>query len=492
MSRKNKLLPEWINTFNLLVFLLWQSISFTATQLIFAIFSNYTPKWRCNGMGGFNKNCTIYNSGCDLEFENNYFYSASRSLGWVCSDSKYLVAFSSQLQFFGVLLGTAAFGVLSDGIGRKTTTIINLGLGCSVLLISSFITNSKVFVASRFIIGLAVGGALNSGVTYCMEVLPSDKRIFIKCFFNWGLSRVILTTVSYFFNDFTSALFVCGLLVVPALLLLIFYFPESPTWYHYKNMPDKMIESEKLIAKYSNLEYVPIQHEPITKQESFLELLKQKIIFKKLAVLWVMWFVAASCGYGIDLYSNEISGNLYVNQFFFGFTIYFSKLIIPTIDSNCQWFTRRLFHQGSQAIVVLCFSILALLVAIQYNGIAILIFNVIGVVFIEYCWDACYLCAIESMPTNVRSSSLGSCSIMARVGSIIAPMLPYLNNIWPPMAYIAIAGTGIINFIISFLFLKETKNITLDKVHLTEESNDNTNPSTELLNKQIKSMDENV
>lgn len=364
---RKKWFPEWVNTFNLLVFFLWQSKSFMGTQMIFAIFSNYVSKWRCEGIGNYGKNCTIFNSGCKLEYENNYFYSAALKFGWVCSDDSYMVAFSSQLQFFGVLIGTFFFGILSDAIGRRKTSIINVGLGCSFILISSFIDNSKFFVFSRFVIGLANGGSLNSGVTYCMEVLPSDKRIFIKCLFNWGLSRVLLTAICYYFNNYASALLVSGLMVIPAILLLIFYFPESPTWYHYKNMEEKMIKSEKIIAKLSNIEYVKVQHEPITKKESFLELLKNKIILKKLSILWCMWFVASLCGYSMDLHSSEISGNLYINQFFFGFTIYFSKLMIPTIDSHYQWFTRRLFHQGAQAVVVICFGILALLVAIKYN-----------------------------------------------------------------------------------------------------------------------------
>uniref|UniRef100_A0A0K0F9L5 Solute carrier family 22 member 15 (inferred by orthology to a human protein) n=1 Tax=Strongyloides venezuelensis TaxID=75913 RepID=A0A0K0F9L5_STRVS len=481
---KQNWFPEWINTFNILIFLLWQSQSFMATQLIFPIFSNYVSKWRCNGVGNFDKNCTIYNSGCKIEYENNYFYSASVNFGWICSDNSYLITFSSQLQFFGVFLGTIIFGILSDAFGRRNITIINLGMGCFSILISSFIRNPNFFVSSRFLIGFAVGGALNSGVTYCLEVLPSDRRIFVKCFFNWGLSRFILTTICYFFNDYSSVLFICGLIIIPAIVLLIFYFPESPTWYHYKSMEEKMIESEKKIAKFSNLEYVPIQHELITKNESFFELLKKKEIFQRLSVLWCMWFVASLCGYGIDLYSSEISGNLYINQFFFSLTIYSSKLIIPTIDKNYQWFTRRVYHQGAQTVITMCFSILAFLVAIKYNGIVILILNVIGVVFIEFSWDACYLCAVESMPTNVRSSGLGSCSLMARIGSIISPILPLLNSIWSPMTYLIVAGLGSINLLISFLFLNETKNILLDKVHLTEENNIMITTSTEPLSKE--------
>uniref|UniRef100_A0A0N4Z1P9 MFS domain-containing protein n=1 Tax=Parastrongyloides trichosuri TaxID=131310 RepID=A0A0N4Z1P9_PARTI len=474
-------IPEWLNSFNILVFFLWQSTSFLATQNIFVIFSNYVPNWRCKDNGTFDNNCTIFNSGCELEYENNYFSSASIKFGWVCSENNYITSFQSQLQFFGVLVGTVIFGLTSDGFGRKITSIIDIGMGCFLIILSAFINDSKVFFVIRFLLGLSIGGALNSAITYSSEVLPPQQRLFVKCFFNWGLSRVIMTFICYFFNDYSSALFISGIILIPSVLLLIFYFPESPTWYHYKHKEELMIQSEKKIAQLSHLPYEGSQHEPITNKESFLSLLKDKNTFKRLSVLWCMWFVASLCGHAMDLHSNKISGNLYINQFFFGFTIYISKLLIPYIDKNYLWFTRRVFHQSAQTIVIVCFGILAFLVSIKYNGIGILILNIIGIVFIEFCWDACYLCALESMPTNVRSSSLGSCSLMARIGAILSPMLPLLNNFWPSTAYFVVAGLGIINLTISYFFLVETKNISLDKVHLNETSLPGRDSSVELV-----------
>ena len=57
------------------------------------------------------------------------------------------------------------------------------------------------------------------------------------------------------------------------------------------------------------------------------------------------------------------------------------------------------------------------------QGLAFLIVNLIGTVFIEYTWDACYLCAVESMETACRASATGTCSLVARIGAILAPMV---------------------------------------------------------------------
>jgi hypothetical protein len=92
------------------------------------------------------------------------------------------------------------------------------------------------------------------------------------------------------------------------------------------------------------------------------------------------------------------------------------------------------------------------------------VLNVIGITFIEYTWDANYLCAAESMPSNMRSTSVGSCSMMARLGAIFSPALAYLNTLWPASAYMTVALLGTFNLIVSCAWLVETKGINLDKV----------------------------
>ena len=41
----------------------------------------------------------------------------------------------------------------------------------------------------------------------------------------------------------------------------------------------------------------------------------------------------------------------------------------------------------------------------------------------EFTWDANVLSVVESMPTQMRASSLGSCSMVARVGGLFAPLV---------------------------------------------------------------------
>uniref|UniRef100_A0A915DY01 Major facilitator superfamily (MFS) profile domain-containing protein n=1 Tax=Ditylenchus dipsaci TaxID=166011 RepID=A0A915DY01_9BILA len=107
------------------------------------------------------------------------------------------------------------------------------------------------------------------------------------------------------------------------------------------------------------------------------------------------------------------------------------------------------------------------------TGAVILVTNLVGLVFIEYTWDACYLCANvcqpkltkelyfgnvkKSMPTEMRATAVGSCSLMARAGAIIAPILAYLNTIWTPSGYLVVTVFGSLNLFISYKWLIETR-----------------------------------
>ncbi|RCN52811.1 hypothetical protein ANCCAN_01188 [Ancylostoma caninum] len=107
------------------------------------------------------------------------------------------------------------------------------------------------------------------------------------------------------------------------------------------------------------------------------------------------------------------------------------------------------------------------------QGVGILVVNLVGSVFIEYTWDACFLCAVESLETSCRGSGTGSCSLMARFGAISAPFLTYMNNFWPPSVYFSVFVLGSINLIVSFNYLIETKGVNLDNVTVeTVECND--------------------
>ncbi|CAB3402410.1 unnamed protein product [Caenorhabditis bovis] len=454
-----------INRFHMLVLITWQFSIFFASQQIFPIFSNYLPQFQC-GDGEPTSDCDVYRScKSNITFVNVAFQSAAMEFNWICDDL-YYQTFFSQTQFAGVLCGTFSFGAVSDIVGRKPVAVFALGLGIFTNFVTGLAPNYHILYVIRFFVGLSVGGTLVVVCTFVMEMLLPKQRMALRAFFNWGVARLMMTLIAMALPEWRMSSIACALAALPALLIIILVFPESPTWLHNKGRLEEMKKSEKHIAKVAGVPYQPIQHEKIEHTKTIFEMLRTKGLFKRLLVLWCMWFCASICGYATDLYSNTISGDLFVNQILFSILIAVSKMILVLCDTYFPEFKRRTLHQGAQAIVCICFLAITVMKYYDYTGVAFLIINLMGTVFIEYTWDACYLCAVESMETACRASATGTCSLVARIGAIIAPFLSLANQWWPPFIYATVVALGTINLIVSYFFLVETKNVNLDAVHI--------------------------
>ncbi|PIC42649.1 hypothetical protein B9Z55_009658 [Caenorhabditis nigoni] len=463
-----------INRFHLLVLLTWQFSIFFASQQIFPIFSNYVPQWKC-GDSEPTSDCDVYQTcKANLTFVNVAFKSAAMEYDWICGKSAYLKSLFSQIQFAGVLCGTFSFGAVSDVVGRKPVAVFALSLGILMNFVTGLAPNYQLLLGIRFFLGLSVGGTLVVVCTFVMEMLLPKQRMALRAFFNWGVARLMMTLIAMALPEWRISSIACAIAALPALIIIIFVFPESPTWLHNKGRLDEMKKSEKQIAKMAGVPYVPIEHQKIEHSKTVMEMLQTKGLMRRLFVLWSMWFVASICGYATDLNSNTISGDLFVNQILFSILIAVSKMILVIFDTHVPSFRRRTLHQGAQLVVCICFLILTFMTFYGYTGLAFLIVNLIGTVFIEYTWDACYLCAVESMETACRASATGTCSLVARIGAILAPMLNYANLWWPPSVYLTVVLLGTINLIISYFFLVETKNVNLDNVHIDPSSEEGT------------------
>uniref|UniRef100_A0A915EGC8 Major facilitator superfamily (MFS) profile domain-containing protein n=1 Tax=Ditylenchus dipsaci TaxID=166011 RepID=A0A915EGC8_9BILA len=292
---------------------------------------------------------------------------------------------------------------MSDWLGRKPISIFVLGFGIFMLALSAYTFNWQTYMAARFVVGLCNGGTVVVVYTYAMELLLPEHRIPLRAFFNWGIARLLLTVSCYIYPDWRTASLACAVFTVPALILVIFVMPESPAWLHSKNKLEQMRLNEMQIARFGELKYEEVYHEP---------------------------------------------------------------LLVPFDALN---FSRRNLHQYAQLTVVICFCTLIYLVLFEEHGTSILVVNLLGVVFIEYTWDACYLCAVECMPTKLRASAVGSCSLVAGIGAVLAPTLAFMNTVWPPSAYFFVASLGLASLLVSFMWLVETKGVSLEKVKMYEE-----------------------
>lgn len=164
-----------------------------------------------------------------VPFIKKYFDLAGTSgdlkLGWAVSSLGW-----------GALAGNAVAGFLSDRFGRKKVLMLTAVLFVVSALMSAFTTNFSVFVLSRIMGGIAVGGAILIAPVYIAEISPAKQRGSLVSFNQ--LMIVIGISASFFSNYFLLSLgdhswrWMLGVEAIPATLyfLLLFIVPESPRW----------------------------------------------------------------------------------------------------------------------------------------------------------------------------------------------------------------------------------------------------------------------
>ncbi|HVM46937.1 MAG TPA: sugar porter family MFS transporter [Candidatus Acidoferrum sp.] len=137
---------------------------------------------------------------------------------------------------WGVLGGTAVAGFFSDRFGRKKVLITTAVFFTGSALLSALTTNFALFVFSRVLGGIAVGGAILIAPVYIAEISPPQLR---GSMVSLNQLMIVLGISASFFSNYAllnvgenNWRWMLGMDAVPAALyfFLLFAVPESPRW----------------------------------------------------------------------------------------------------------------------------------------------------------------------------------------------------------------------------------------------------------------------
>ena len=143
----------------------------------------------------------------------------------------------------GAILGSALGGKLSDTYGRRALIIACAAVFLIGSVFSALAWSLETLVASRVIIGLAIGTTSVTVPLYISEIAPPEKRGALV-----SLNQLMITigiVVSYLVDTAFSPLadgwrWMFGTGVIPALLLGVgmLFLPQSPRWLMSKRRED--------------------------------------------------------------------------------------------------------------------------------------------------------------------------------------------------------------------------------------------------------------
>ncbi|CAD6187978.1 unnamed protein product [Caenorhabditis auriculariae] len=478
-----------IRRHHLLCFSLWQFALFFCCQQIFPVFYNFSPELDCA-----DANFTFSKPRCKLskveqcdELTRNCskivagtapFHSMVQDFEMFCGEKAYDATWVATIQFLGVLVGTVVYGHLGDHFGRRPVALFGLAIGIIFGVSSGLAPSWPIFASFRFIVGSSIACVLVVFYTYISEMILSEQRVFLRSFFNWGYARLVFTLVCFLCGYWRSASIATALLAAPVLPVL-YFLPESPTWYRNRGKIQEAQKAEEWIRKLSGLE-VQLEEDkrstPITTEKTQVytvrDLFTSWPITYKTLVVGCLWFSTSLSAFGSDLNSGNLAGDFYLTQFVSGAVTALAKIFVFVLDEKWPSFDRRRLHQLPQALVVLCYASIMVLMMLPESDcsnessrdLAIVIVNIVGVSLIEVTWDACYLVAVECFPTRIRTIGIGTCSLLARIGALVAPQMAYLSSVYRPAPYAVVCGIGLVSLVVSLFFLPDTKGVDLNDV----------------------------
>ncbi|XP_015267400.1 PREDICTED: solute carrier family 22 member 6-A-like [Gekko japonicus] len=416
-------------------------------------------------------------------YDRSMFTSTIISEWDLVCDSRTLRQMAQSIYMAGVLIGSVLFGSLSDRFGRKALIVwCYLQMGVSGAC-TAFVPNFTAYCVLRFLSGMAMSGISLNSVSLCMEWIPTKYRAIVGTIngYSYTAGQFILAGVAYAIPSWR------WLQLTVSLPFFVFFlyswlFVESARWLAISGQHKRAVTGLKKAARINGrkkegdelsvevLKYHLQKELCSTKtSHSMADLMRTPGMRKISGGVSLVWFATSFAYYGLAMDLQNFGFNIYITQLIFGAVDIPAKFIsVMTIT-----FVGRRFSQALSLILAgLC--ILANIFVPQDLSNLRMTFAVIGKGSLAASFNCAYIFSGELFPTVIRQSGMGLGGTMARVGSMIAPLVKMTGEFFPPLPLIIYGGAPIISGIAT-CFLPETRNVplpeTVEQVELRSRPN---------------------
>lgn len=438
------------------------------------------PQWQLLATNSSTNVSNVPTEGCldGWMYDRTEFLSTTVSEWDLVCSLRPLKQMIQTIYMGGVLTGAIVFGGLSDRFGRRSILIWSY---FQLTVLGSFAALSPTYTAYcifRFLIGMAVSGVILNGVSLKVEWIPTKSRTLVgtltSFFFTFG--QMILAGYAFSLRDWRKLQ-----LVVCAPLCLFFtycwFFAESARWLVLNRRPEDALKNLHRVARINGkpemvkkltLEvlnsHMKKEIESSRTSLTAVDLLKTRGMRRISICLIAVWFSTSFAYYGLAMDLQKFGVSIYLMQIIFGAVDFPAKL----------WALGTLSFLGRRVSQVSCLFLSA---AIIFANIFVptdmqtlrTVLACLGKGFTSASFTTVYLYTGELYPTVIRQTGMGFVSTMARVGSMAAPAVLILDEIFPALPSLVYGGSAVLAGCFA-CFLPETLDMPLpDTIEDVEE-----------------------
>ena len=383
-------------------------------------------------------------------------------------------AFIGSAAIFGMAIGTAGQGQLSDRFGRRFIYQFNLLLFGTFTILGALAPNITLLVLCRFIAGIGLGAEQPLAFAYAGEYSP--KRIrgrilaivhFIggACVWPIGTALVLLfgSMITTPDNVWRGVWLVIG---IGALVVWVFRFtlPESPRYLATHGRGDDAIKVLGRLGIAAPAEKLSTDVASDSKSDPFA------VVFKMFPMRVIAGMICFTAFFGFAIGLGAWLPNIMYDK---GFTI--TKSLQYTLIMNfavpcASIFMMYALDNIGRKVTSVCAFIAAGVMAIAFanagSEFLLVVFGFVMVFFVQVAGNAMQIFASEVFPTNARASGFGWASGVGRVATafIIPGILLIRTNYGIDTVFVCLAVMLAIAALMVTQLGPEAKRMGLDEI----------------------------
>jgi sugar porter (SP) family MFS transporter len=406
-----------------------------------------------------------------IPFFSEYFGLTDSLKGWAVSSA-----------LFGCIIGSLFIGRPGDRFGRRTMLKVLALLFLLSVAGSGVAWNLSVFVFSRFIGGIAIGGVSVLSPMYISEIAPPEQRGRLAITFQLAIVVGILVA---FFSDYLLLatgpnnwrwMFIAGVIPASFFYSLLFFVSRSPRWLVQKGRYGEALSVIRTVNPGANAEALI---------EEIKSSVNSEVLHKNVFLFRPPYLKLVLIGFAVGMF-NQFTG---INVIMYYATDIFHKaglsvgssigqtVIIGLTNLIFTLIAMRIIDKVGRKKMLLTGSIgMSVFLALfawantgsGFSGITMLLMLVGFVGFFAVSQGAViWVLLAEMFPNNIRSrgSSIGSFSHWFFNG-ILSYLFPVIAGISNGVAYsfAFYALMTLVSFFFFSKFLVETKGKSLEQL----------------------------